>query len=225
MTIPKGRIGRRPTILETRPLTREDLAGLGDQPRPQFKLKTIRESHHRVARLIAAGLRPEEVVAMSGFSYQRIYTLSKDPAFAELVASYGNIVTEKWLQAYDAYAAIAISNKMKAEAQIADHLEEAEETGDKIPLKSLLAITSDRADRFGYGKKSMTVNANIDMGSRLEQAILRSGKAQVLDATPVPVSHPLPAPAPVSRPATVSQPVPSQASLGASLRTRVLRRA
>ena len=64
-----------------------------------------------------------------------------------------------------------------AERQIADRLEDAEEEGVKLPLKDLLAISRDGADRFGYGKKSAVLNTNVDFAAILEQAIARSKTA------------------------------------------------
>ena len=51
-------------------------------------VKRLRDSHHAVARLMAAGLRPAEVSAQTGYALSRLSILQNDPAFMELLAFY-----------------------------------------------------------------------------------------------------------------------------------------
>jgi len=178
----RGKISTKPEILSVRPLTREDLAlvmekRVGEDGRPiQGAVRRFRDPHHRVARLFAAGLRIQEVADRSGYSYQRVHTLSTDPAFQELIAKYREKVDASFVANVDEFYDLATSNMRKAETMIAERLEAAEEEDIDIPLKTLVDISGDRMDRFGYGKRQTNLNVNADFASLLEKAIARSGK-------------------------------------------------
>lgn len=241
-------------ILESRPLTRDDLSCLTESRPGPNRVKRIRDSHHRVARLVAAGLRMEDVAERSGYAYNYVaYVLAVDPAFQELVATYRGKVDDAYIKSIDDFYGVATSNMLKAETMLADKLDEAIESGETLPTRDLIAISRDAADRFGYGKKSLNVNLNANMGTALERAIARSGKGSVLDAKvverqPPAISAPRPA-APASTSTTSAQapqapirsssvveqtavnrqvagssPASGATSLGASLRARALRR-
>lgn len=182
MVVHRGKIATKPEILAVRPLTRDDLALLidkrmGEDGRPIIGVvRRFRDTHHRIARLFASGLRIGEVVERSGYSYPRVKTLADDPAFQELIAKYREKVDEAFVQNADAFYEVATSNMLKAEVQLAEHLDRAEEEGELLPAKTLIAISRDAADRFGYGKRQTNLNVNADFASLLERAILRSGK-------------------------------------------------
>ena len=181
MALQRGKIAKKPKILESRPLTREDLACLRE-PRAQNVVQKLRDSHHRVARLLAAGLRLDEVADLSGYSYQRVWQLSADPCVQELVAQYRGKVDAAFERSQDRYFSVATANMLKAETMIADKLDDALESGEHLPTRDLISISRDAADRFGYSKHTIVTNNNI--GSQLEKAIARSGKAVTIDAKP-----------------------------------------
>jgi DNA-binding transcriptional MerR regulator len=168
-------------ILSVRPLTREDLAQLAlPQPR-QGIVKQIRESHHDVARLVVSGLMNVEIAERTGYSLARIGQLMASPAFQELVATYRGKVNDTWLASHDeAYSTIHRATR-KAWRMVEEQLDEADETNEKIPLKTLLAVAADGSDRVGYMKKSATLNANIDFAKRLEEAIARSKQPKLIE--------------------------------------------
>jgi len=187
----RGKISTKPEILSVRPLTREDLGLILEkradgEGRPiQGAVRRFRDPHHRVARLFAAGLRVQEVADRSGYSYQRVHTLSTDPAFQELIAKYREKVDASFVANVDEFYEQATSNMRMAERQIAERLEAAEdEDGSPIPLKTLVDISGDRMDRFGYGKRQTNLNVNADFASLLEKAIARSGKTIEANAIP-----------------------------------------
>ncbi len=190
MTLHRGKISTKPEILKVRPLTREDLALVLDkradgEGRPVVgAVRQFRDPHHQVARLFASGLRMNEVVERCGYSYQRVHTLSTDPAFQQLVAKYREKVDEAFVANADEFYGLATSNMRKAETMIAERLEKAEEEEIDLPLKTLVDISSDRMDRFGYGKRQTNLNVNADFASLLEKAIQRSGKT--IEATAIP---------------------------------------
>lgn len=171
----RGKVPKSRSILGIRPLKREDLEKLKDERASTPRVQRLRDPHHMLARLIAAGVRPLAVAAeRSGYSYTRAQILTQDPAFQQLVAEYREVVTEAFVAEVDVLAQTAVSNMKKAERMLAEKLEEADEAGELLPTKDLLAITADRFDRFGYGKKNTTVNVNLDFAAQLERRLKRS---------------------------------------------------
>lgn len=146
----------------------------GDYLPPQVKV--LRESHQKIARLLASGLKLYEVAQATGYSYSRVYVLSKDPALQELVARYRDMLIEDWREDEQTFQDLAMHNMVAAERQLSDKLDAADEAGELLPTRELLAISSDRMDRFGYGKKNMNVNVNVDFAAKLEAAIARTKK-------------------------------------------------
>lgn len=161
--------------VELRELTRDDLPRLLE-PRARTTVAKLRDSHHRVARLFAMGLRKSEVVARSGYSLSRIDVLYPDPSFQELIAKYRAMVDESFVASADEYHDLVTRNMIAAERHVADHIEELDETGELLPVRTALAISRDAADRMGYGKKQTNVNVNVDFAKNLEGMLRRSGK-------------------------------------------------
>lgn len=154
-----------------RDLSPADLARLRDAPRTDLSTpKQFRDTHHRVARLIASGLRLTEVADRTGFSYGRITMLAKSPAMKELVAMYREKVIEAYIEAEEEYITDATRIRRKAMRHIEEHLDAADEAEELIPLKLALAVASDMADRTGFGKSSTKVNINADFAKALERA-------------------------------------------------------
>lgn len=177
MPIPRGKIKPTREIESIRSITREDLPRLlGPRDKSQSMPKRLRDSHHTVARLLAMGHSAKLVAEMTGYSHNRVSQLASSPAMIELVATYRAKIDEIWDENIDAYAALAVRNMIAAERQLADKLDAADEEGELLPTRELIAISRDAADRFGYGKRQTNVNVNADFASMLEKAIARSGK-------------------------------------------------
>jgi len=70
---------------------------------PQNRPKAMRETHHRLARMVAAGFRTEEILRLTGFSYTRLHQLRHDPAFVELVSQYRGKVDEAYVRGVDEF--------------------------------------------------------------------------------------------------------------------------
>src|SRR5882724_12514107 len=181
-TLHRGKLARNPKVNMVRPLTREDILLLQDKRPPQNRPKAMRETHHRLARMVATGMRVDEILHLTGFSYTRYHTLKHDPAFTELVTQYRGKVDEAWERSLDEVYEVETSNHRRMVHMVADHLDEAEETNVKIPLKELFIGIADRADRFGYSKKVINRNENLDFAKMMEAAIARSGRSNVIDA-------------------------------------------
>jgi hypothetical protein len=162
---------------DPRPMTREDMAAtLKPAYFPKITAERLRDSHHRVARLIASGFRQGEVARKTGYSITRISILCASPAMQELIAKYRARVDRAFEESLDSYYDLASRNMMKAERQIEETLDRAEEANATLPVRDLVAIARDAADRFGYGKTETKVNVNADFAKELEKAIERSGK-------------------------------------------------
>src|SRR6516162_6898389 len=121
------------------------------KPSPAFV--RFRESHHAVARWFASGATISKVAHDTGYTRRRLHILLQDPSFQELIAEYAKTLGEKIEEAQDQFADMAVSNLIRAEAQVQEHLDAAEENDELLPMRELLAIVKDRADRFGYSAK------------------------------------------------------------------------
>ena len=206
-----------PVIIGTpAPLSRDDLGALAEKGRATTSIQRIRASHHKVARLLAHCLTQREAAALTGYSRERIVQLEGSPAMKELIALYIEKVEEREAEKLDAYLELKTSNMIAAERHIADAIAEADENGELIPIRTALAISSDGADRLGYGKRTTNVNLNADLGAALERAIARSGKGPIIDSVPVQPSRPK---------ALSSLTSPSNSSVDVPARPLILRRA
>lgn len=172
----------------------------------------LRDSHHMIARLAAAGLRPFEIEQKTTYSQARIVHLLESPAMKELVAQYRLKVDQAFVEGTDQFFQLATRNMLAAERHIADHIAELDDEGELLPVRTALAISRDAADRFGYGKKTQNLNINVDFAAQLERAIARSGKSPVIDSVAVPGAlRQLPvassSPRPTRQPAAQPQPL------------------
>lgn len=175
-TDPAHRSHRAPKLISLRELTADDLPRLLQKP-VRHRLRAIRDSHHNIARRIAAGQSHRQIANDVGMPIARITTLLADPSFIELVNHYRAEVTAVWRDHVDALAELAVANLRKSERQIADALDAADEPdAAPIPLPILARISADRMDRFGYGKHTTSTNINVGFAAKLEAAISRSRK-------------------------------------------------
>lgn len=172
---------RSPRVLSVRPLVSADLESLR-QPSARTRIAKIRDSHHIIARLIASGLSNAEVAAQVGYNSSRISLLRNDPSVIELIAKYRDLDSTSWLASRDVFHETATSNMIKAERMIADTLDDAIDSDERLPLRTLISLTADRADRFGYGKHTTQTNVNIDFAAKLEAARRRIDQAKLIEA-------------------------------------------
>lgn len=172
----KGAIAQPIPIGQPVALTATDLERLREPRYVCSSPAKLRDSHHRIARLAAAGLRMNEIAAKTGYGYVRVRDLLASPAMDELVAQYRKKVDEAFIESQDEFFELATANMLAAERHISDHIAELDSTGDLLPVRTALAISRDAADRFGYGKKTQQTNINVDFAAALEKAIARSGK-------------------------------------------------
>ena len=145
--IGSGRGGKRPA----RPLAIEVVRELGDEDLPAIlspaplecvtsAVKTLRSSHHTLARLLAEGRKPGECSTITGYSLSRISILQNDPAFQELKAYYSAQLEPVYLNVHERLAQVGT-----------DALEVIQERLDTDPdgfkNSELLAIVESTMDR------------------------------------------------------------------------------
>lgn len=209
-----GRPAAKPLIGQTRPLTKAEVLTTPRGKSPA--VKTIRDSHHMVARLFALGLKPGQVAARSGYSRVRISILSGDPAFQELIATYRAMVNEEFKEEIDEFFSMTTANRNIAARLLNDKLADAEP--DDLSIRELQSVIADAADRTGYPKRTVAVNLNVDFAARLDRAVKRSAEARAL---PPPTSNVIegvfrevaPATTDAAAPARHAQPVPTRRSV------------
>lgn len=205
----KGPVAKPIPIGQPEPLIAADLERLKEQRYAPSTPQKLRDSHHMIARLRASGLRNFQIAERMGYSVVRVTALLSSPAMEELIAQYRVKVDEAFVENTDAFFELATSNMLAAERHIRDQIDQLDEAGELLPVRTALAISRDAADRFGYGKKSQQTNINVDFASALEKAIARSGKGPVIEGPTTQAQHP---PVSVSPPlprSTVERSVPS----------------
>jgi hypothetical protein len=210
----KGAVPKPIPIGQPEPLIAADLERLKEKRYAPSTPQKLRDSHHMIARLRASGLRGFQIAERMGYSAVRVNDLLNSPAMEELVAQYRAKVDESFVENTDAFFSLATSNMLAAERHIRDQIDQLDEAGELLPVRTALAISRDAADRFGYGKKSQQTNINVDFASALEKAIARSGKGPTIEgastSTP-PVERkapPLPRSEPRLSPPSASAPPP-----------------
>lgn len=167
----RGRKPIRPGIGQVRELTRAEVASM---PRGRTEpIQKFRDSHHRMARLFASGLRVGEVAELTGYSVSRVSLYHTSPAFQELIAEKRKIEDEISRDAITQYNALILSNGLKAERKLADKLDDDDES-EEMSVRELISIARDAADRVGLSKRSIQTTVNMDFAQMLDRAIKRS---------------------------------------------------
>lgn len=148
------------------------------KPSPAFV--RFRETHHAVARMFASGATISKVSRDTGYTRRRLHILLQDPSFQDLIAEYAKSLGDKIEEVQDQFAEMAVSNLLRAEAQLQEKLDQSDEEGELLPTRDLLAIVKDRADRFGYSAKRV-IQHDVSFANRLDRAIEASNKAKVIE--------------------------------------------
>lgn len=129
-------------------------------------LARLRGIHHEIARLLATGLTPAEVSAVTGYSPSRISTLQADPSFKELLTFYSQKESEVFVDVRKRMATLGLD----ASAELSDRLVEKPESFTNTQLIELTKATLDRA---GYNPVAKSLNANVSVSAE-ELAQLRA---------------------------------------------------
>lgn len=168
-----------------RELTDEDLITLhsvsGVARDPKAPLRKIRDPHHTLAKMLAAGDEVVKIASITGYSPARIRTLEADPAFQELVQHYALHVAE----ASNNFAGQIMYTAAIANAVLVERLEDEPDT---FTNKELLAIRDSGADRTGHGPKS-TQSVEINNPSAMIEALVKyreqERQGRVIDRTEI----------------------------------------
>lgn len=172
-----GRARREPRVSVVGPITEADLA-LMAQPLTSSPpaVQTLRDSHHRLARCLAAGMTPAQAGAQTGYSQSRISILQADASFRDLIEVYRRQVSLEAAQ----YTDVALGNMVLGERLINESLEAIAERDEPLPLGDLRIvreIVADRQDRFGFPKQSVNHNVNHGFAEKLAAARRRANEA------------------------------------------------
>lgn len=180
-------------------------------------IRQYRDSHHRIAELIALGCTDSMIRQQLGVSSRRLALLQADPTFRELIAAKSAKAAEVMAAAKDEMTEIEVSTMLTGAAMVRDGVDQSAhaEPGEERVFTPMQVhrIVMDLADRFGYGK-NQTVKVEHDIASRLDRAIARSGvrlvESQVIEAEILEPHAPTPERAPVrsSQPTTPVSAVP-----------------
>lgn len=177
------------TLGPPRPATREDLLIALGPPRKSAVATTttiLRESHYRIIRLHAMGLRNFEICDITGYSESRVSLILSSPAAKEQTALLRREMDAEAVTATAEEARVDLQTRRLAKTQRLDALLAAEATGEFLPMTAYNAIISDLEDRYGTPRKSTNVNLHADFASDLEAAIARSEAVDAARGTTLP---------------------------------------
>lgn len=181
-------------------LSRHDIEGYVSEGAPA--IKRLRDSHHRLARLFAQGVRNHEIAEATGYSRQRVNDLQRDPMFQELVAQYREEIHEEWKEEQRDYYATANKVRDVTAQVVADWVQDVRDNDPaEIPIRTVMAIHDTFADRTGFGRKQTNVNLNVDIKTRLDAALRRTKNETIL------ITKAEEGPPSLPQPQLVSQPV------------------
>lgn len=139
----------------------------------------IRARHHRIAQLLASGLKPVTVGRLVGFSPSFISNLQTSPAFQELLAHYSKEVADQFTD--------FVQSASEFSQEVLDELRtRLQENPKDFSVNQLLESMKATADRSGNAPvaKSVNLNVNTDLGTKLAEARKRSLAA--MNITPGP---------------------------------------
>jgi hypothetical protein len=136
-------------------------------------IKKLRDSHHSLARSLAAGMRPAEASMVTGYSLSRISILQADPTFQELLAFYRENTDAIYTDVHERMSTLS----MEALEELRERLHD---TPEQLSPMSLLEIVKTLSDRTGHGpsSKSTVLSVNVDLAGRLERARARLAKRE-----------------------------------------------
>lgn len=156
--------------LEIAGAVRELTAGEASSTARPRELTRLRDSHHQVAKLIAAGLRTQDVSRMTGYSISRLSWLqSQDPSFKELVEFYRQDRRD-----------VEVDVEARLRTVALDAVQHFHETMLENPdaITPALALEASKVflDRSGYAPvtKSVNKNLNLNIGARFDKAAEKS---------------------------------------------------
>jgi hypothetical protein len=151
-----------------------DFRSLSEPPqgrgRPKGAVQGIRAYHHRVAMMVASGMKDTEIAKIIQRTPPTVRNWRLVPANAELAEQYKSEMDNEVRDRISYVTSLIDEIKIKALEQELEQLVEAEETGERIPIRTLDAIAADKLDRRGYPKTQVSVGVSLGAGDRLAKA-------------------------------------------------------
>lgn len=166
-------IGRKsvPILAEVvRSLTEADVALLQTERSIQpSSIKKLTDSHHALARVLAAGMSNAEASAVTGYTPSRISVLNDSPLFKELVEHYRKSEDGALADFQERMLSVGLT----ALDELKDRLETEPE---KIGTATIIEAVKTLADRTGHGPQSKTtnLNVNVSLASRVAEGRRRA---------------------------------------------------
>lgn len=153
-------------------------------------VRKLRDQHHRMAELLAFGLKPTEVARVMGRSAMSVGLFRESPAGGELIAQKRKDVFERDLDANSLCLELMAQTRQAALQLVLDQLVEATETGEVLPIKDLVKIVTEMSDRTGFGRTQTQINVNLGTGAELAKRRAKANafieaKAEPIDITPL----------------------------------------
>lgn len=179
-------VARRSTRVEpwqvtyVRDIAEGDLALLaGPRPPtdPKAPLARLREPHHALAQLIAAGESDIAAARLIGYSVARVRTLQADPAFSELVIHYSEEKVHAEGNLFKSIAHVAAT----AGSILQERLEEEP---DSFSNEDLRKLRNDSLDRVGLGptsKKEVSVSDPRGVLNEIRNLMSSESTARIID--------------------------------------------
>lgn len=114
-------------------------------------IKQVRDVHHKIAQMLASGLKEGEVAAAMGYAVSRISILKDDPSFQELLEFYREPFKKARLQDVERLAMVSRTAVEELQQRLMDSPE-------LISEKMLVEIVKMGADRSGLGPTTKSVS-------------------------------------------------------------------
>jgi len=149
-----------------RELTMADLAMPPVAPAAPTQIKSLRDSHHAIARCLATGMKDADVSAVTGYSLSRLSVLKADPTFAELVEHYRAPTAGLVNDFRERMANVG----MDVLSLIAEKIEDEPE---KLSMGLLNELLKTMADRTGHAPQrgpTTAVQVNVTVNERIKAA-------------------------------------------------------
>lgn len=164
-------------IDEPQPLTPEHLSALAlrsPDSGPLAPLKSIRETHHMLARMIAEGRPDGTISAVLGYSPPRIKILRDDPGIQELVAHYKSLDAAVQADVHTQIHSLALTAMQELHSRL-------EENPEDFSTPELLKIAETGLDRTGHGAQTKLKVTTVDAAAVIREIkALPTGPSRVI---------------------------------------------
>lgn len=165
-----------------RELEEQDILQMLAAPRgvqPQA-LKKLRGVHHRIARLLAEGMKEADVSRICGVGGSHISILKGDPAFKGLLEHYSGVVAEAHVDFVGNLADLRDTAVSELHERLLDK-------PDEMSTSALIEIVKMGSDRTGFGVQSkVKVSGGVAVLTKSEIDALKaelSAESQTIDVS------------------------------------------